>query len=60
MVEEPEKESARHYWLLLRLRYFVSGGERNYEIDFLRVLAVQLLEFQVSFVVCTDSFVGST
>ena len=33
------------YRLLLKLRYFVFDGERNYEIDFLRVLAVQLLDF---------------
>ena len=45
MVEEPQKESAWHYQLLLRLCYFVFGGEQNYEINFLRVLAVQLLDF---------------
>ena len=40
------KESAWHYrFPLLRLRYFVFDGERNYEIDFLRFLAVQLLDF---------------
>ena len=42
MVEEPQKESARHYRLLLRLHYFVFDGERNYEIDLLEVLAFQL------------------
>ena len=36
---------------LLRLRYFVFDGEQNYEIDFLRVLAVQLLDFS-GFVCC--------
>ena len=39
------KESAWHYRLLLRLRYFAFDGERNYEIDFLRGLAIQLLDF---------------
>ena len=36
---------------LLRLHYFVFDGERNYEIDFLQVLAVQLLDFS-GFVCC--------
>ena len=39
------KESARHYRLLLRLCYFDFDGERNCEIDFLRVLAIQMLDF---------------
>ena len=55
-----EREPPGRERRVLRLRYLVFDGERNYEIDFLRVLAVQLLDFQVSFVVCTDSFNDST
>ena len=36
---------------LLRLRYFIFDGEQNYEIDFLQVLAFQLLDFS-GFVCC--------
>ena len=45
MMGEPQRRVLGTIDPLLRLRYFAFDGERNYEDDFLRVLAVQLLDF---------------
>ena len=61
-IDGASKESARHYWLLLRLRCFTLVGQQNYEIDLLVVLAVHLLGFSwvfLLFVLVPSLILGS-